>query len=338
MSARARRASVVVAGGALTVAFVALLPRWVSDFRARELALAGVFFIAILGLNIVTGYTGQISLGHGALMAIGGYTTAILVRDHGVQDVWTLPMAGRVTAAAGLLVGIPALRLSGLYLALATFALAVAMPSIIRRWDGLTGGSEGINLFEQGLMNLTGALTGTVTVLGRELTLNDWFYYLTWTIAALMLVLAWAITAGRLGRAFRAVRDSEIAAASSGVNLAAYKTLAFAISGFYAGVAGALFAIIKEFVNPLSFFFDLSILLLVGAVVGGLGSLAGVVFGALFIQFLPTISQHVSKSPGVPSVLYGVLIVFVMIVLPTGAGGLLRRVFEPLTSRLYTRP
>jgi branched-chain amino acid transport system permease protein len=337
--------AVAFVGVAAVVALVLLLPAVLSDFRAYQFARAGVFFVAILGLNLLTGYTGQVSLGHGALMAIGGYTTAIVVADFGIRDVWTIPLAGLVAGLAGLLVGLPALRLSGLYLALVTFALAVAMPSLLKKdvcvgHDRcLTGGTKGINLFEQSVTHLTGALTGNVTIEGHTLTQNDFFYYLTWGLALVLAGCAWLLLRGRPGRAFRALRDSEIAAAASGVNLAFYKTLAFVISGFYAGVAGSLFLLVSlnGFVIPQAFGFDLSIILLVGAVVGGLGSLAGLAFGALFIEFLPIWAQDLSKAPGVPSVIYGAAIILVMLVLPTGAGGLLRRLVDPLTSRLYTR-
>jgi branched-chain amino acid transport system permease protein len=151
-------------------------------------------------------------------------------------------------------------------------------------------------------------------------------------------VLAWLIVRGRLGRTFRAVRDSEVAAASAGVNLAWTKTLAFAVSGVYAGVAGSLLAIQAEIVSPLSFTFLLSILILVGAVVGGLGSLPGMVVGALFVQYLPDLSTRVSTAQGVPDFVFGAAIIAVMLLLPTGAGGLLRRLARPLTTRLYLRP
>ena len=129
------------------VVFIAVLPEFISDFKARDYSYVGIYLIALLGLNILTGYTGQISLGHGAFMAIGGYTTAILMADHGVKDVWTIPIAALVTGAVGFLFGIPALRLSGLYLALATFAIAVAMPAVLKKFAGFTGGGSGINLF-----------------------------------------------------------------------------------------------------------------------------------------------------------------------------------------------
>jgi branched-chain amino acid transport system permease protein len=282
----------------------------------------------------VTGYTGQISLGQGALMALGGYTTAILVTHHGVQDVWTIPLAGLVGAAAGFVIGLPALRLSGLYLALATFALAVSMPSLLKKWPGLTGGNRGLNFLDSphGLSNTTG-VSGSVRILGRDLSQFDFFYYLAWGTGLILLALAWLLLRGRPGRAFRAVRDSEVAATASGISLPIYKTLAFAISGFYAGVGGALYAIVAEIVNPQSFDFSLSLWLLVGAVVGGLGSLWGLALGALFVEFLPVWTDRLSSSPGAASVFFGAAIIAVMLLLPAGAGGLFTRLARPLTSR-----
>jgi branched-chain amino acid transport system permease protein len=321
----------------ITLAVYLLAPRFISDFHSLELAQAGVFFIAIVGLNLVTGYTGQISLGQGALMAIGGYTTAALVVHEHWRDVWTIPLAGIAGGIVGFLIGLPALRLSGLYLALATFGFAVAMPSLLRKFSGLTGGSEGLRMLEQAPLQVTG-ISGTVTIFGHSMTQNHFLYYLTWGIGLVGFAIAWLIVRGRLGRTFRAVRDSEVAAASAGVDLARAKTLAFTLSGVYAGVAGSLFAIQAEIVNPLSFTFLLSILILVGAVVGGLGSLPGMVLGALFVQYLPDLSTHVSTAPGVPDVVYGAAIIVVMLLLPTGVGGLLQRLARPLTTRLYLRP
>jgi branched-chain amino acid transport system permease protein len=308
---------------------VAVLPSFVSAFRAQQLAYVAIYLTALIGLNVLTGYTGQISLGHGAFMAIGGYTTAILMADHGVKDVWTIPIAAVVTGVVGFLFGFPALRLSGLYLALATFAIAVSMPAVIKRFEGFTGGGSGINLF--GLPELTASLA-PVTVLGQELSFNDWLYYLCWTVALVGYVIAWLLLRGRTGRALRAVRDSETAAQSSGVSLPKYKTLAFGVSAAYAGVAGSLFAIATTFVNPDTFPVALSILLLVGVVIGGLGSLVGLIAGAIFIQFLPIWSQEVSKSPGAPAVVSGVLLIALMFVLPMGVAGLVGRL-RTLTKR-----
>jgi branched-chain amino acid transport system permease protein len=337
MRRRALGISLWLLVAAAVLLLYAFAPRLVSDFHSRELARAGVFFIAIVGLNLLTGYTGQISLGHGALMAIGGYTTAALVVHEHWRDVWTIPLAGLAAGIVGFVIGLPALRLSGLYLALATFAFAVAMPSLLRKFSGLTGGGQGLRLLEQAPLQVTG-LSGTVTVFGHTTTQNHFLYYLSWGIGLLGFVATWLVVRGRLGRTFRAVRDSEVAAVSAGVDLARTKTLAFALSGVYAGVAGSLLAIQDEIVNPLSFTFLLSILILVGAVVGGLGSLPGMALGAFFVQYLPDLSTHVSNKPGVPDFVYGAAIILVMILLPTGAGGLLRRLASPLTTRLYLRP
>ena len=328
-----RAAAPIIAFVVLAVV-VAVVPSFVSAFRAQQLAYVGVYLVALIGLNILTGYTGQISLGHGAFMAVGGYTTAILMTDHGVKDVWTIPLAALVAGVVGFLFGIPALRLSGLYLALATFAIAVSMPAVIKRFEGFTGGGSGINLF--GTPELTASLT-PVTILGQELVFNDWIYYLSWTTALIGYVIAWLLLRGRTGRALRAVRDSETAAQSSGVSLPRYKTLAFGVSAAYAGAAGALFAISTTFVNPDTFPVALSILLLVGVVVGGLGSLVGLIAGAIFIQFLPIWSQEVSQSPGAPSVVSGLVLIALMFVLPMGVAGLVGRL-RLLTRRGYHRP
>jgi branched-chain amino acid transport system permease protein len=336
-------------GAFLVLCAVALvLPSFVSDFRAQQFAYVGIYLIALVGLNILTGYTGQISLGHGAFMAIGGYTTAILISDQGltlrghvfqgdVKDVWTIPIAGLVAGLVGLLFGLPALRLTGLYLALATFSIAVATPAVIKRFEGFTGGSGGINMF--GLPDLTGGIDG-VTILGRHLTFNDWLYYLSWSLALAALAVAWLLLRGRTGRALRAVRDSETAAASAGVNLALYKTLAFGISAAFAGIAGSLYAIANTFVNPDTFPITLSIFLLVGVVVAGLGALVGLLAGAVFIYFmqiswaqkadrvipdwLPWLGDLDTSSPGAPAVAFGVVLILIMLLLPGGAAGLLR--------------
>ena len=208
---------------------------------------------------------------------------------------------------------------------------------MLKKFSGLTGGGQGLRLLEDAPLQVTG-ISGTVTIFGHSMTQNHFLYYLAWGLGLVGFVVAWLLVRGRAGRTFRAVRDSEVAAASAGIGLARTKTLAFALSGVYAGVAGALLAIQNEIVNPLSFTFLLSILILVGTVVGGLGSLPGMVLGALFVEYLPDLSTRVSTAPGVPDFVYGAAIIAVMILLPTGAGGLLKRVARPLTTRLYLRP
>ena len=361
----------------VAAAGVLLLPRlsWVSDFRAQQFAYVGIYFIALLGLNLLTGFTGQISLGHGAFMLIGGYTTAILMSEQDpplellghqftgdMRDIWTIPIAGLVAGIAGFLFGFPALRLTGLYLALATFAIAVALPAVVKKYEGFTGGGGGINLFEATTRTKATSITDPVTfeetrvpisVLGIDVpTFNEWLYYLCWTVALVMLAGAWLLLRGRFGRSLRAVRDSELAAASSGVNLARYKTLAFGISAFYAGVAGSLLAIATTFVNPDTFPITLSIFLLVGVVVGGLGSLWPLVFGAIFIHFMqiewaqqaesvvpnfiPVLGAIDTDLPGAPSVAFGVVLILIMLAFPDGAAGLIRTL-KSLAIRGYGR-
>jgi len=310
------------AAGAFVLA-VALVPLALADYQAYEFALVGAYFVAVCGLNILTGYTGQISLGHGAFMALGGYTTAILATDHGIDPVWTIPIGGLVAGLAGFAFGIPALRLSGLYLALVTFGIAVAAPALARKLEGLTGGSTGKNV------PLPKAHWGL------RLSSNDWLYYQNWTVALVLLFAAWLLLRGRTGRAFRAVRDSEVAAVSFGVHLPTYKTLAFGVSAFYAGVAGSLFAITVAYVNPDSYPIKLSVYLVVGAVAAGLGSLWGLVFGAALIEYLPTKAADISSTA--PDVIFGAVLIAVMLLLPSGAAGLLRRLWA-FAARLYTRP
>jgi branched-chain amino acid transport system permease protein len=331
---RALRVAAPLAAFAGLAATILVTPAFLSGFREQQAAYVGIYTIALLGLNVLTGYTGQISLGHGAFMAVGGYTTAILMVDHGVKDLWTLPIAAIVAGGAGFLFGIPALRLSGLYLALATFAIAVATPAVIKKFEHFTGGGSGKNLF--GKPELTGSLQ-PVHVFGHPLSFYNWLYYLVWTIALAGYVVVWLLLRGRLGRALRAVRDSETAAVSSGVSLARYKTLAFGVSATYAGLAGSLFAIANAYVNPDTFPINLSIFLLVGVVVGGLGSLLGLIAGGVLIEFLPIWAQDHTKSPGAPAVVYGVVLIALMFLLPSGVAGLLRRAGDLTTGR-YDRP
>jgi branched-chain amino acid transport system permease protein len=287
---------------------LAALPFTLSDYNVSLAAQVGIFFVAILGLNILTGYTGQISIGHGAFMAIGGYTTAVMSRDHHTNLVVTMLMAFAICFVIGLLVGLPSLRLSGVYLALATFALAVSVPQLPLKWSKFLGGSGGVQSSQ------------TVSHL--------WLYAAAWTVSAFLFVLAWLILRGRVGRAFRAVRDSEIAAVASGIELPIYKTLAFGISAAYAGAAGSLFVLATNgFAQPSEFGVFLSLQLLVGAAVAGLGSLWGILVGAAFVGLLPTVSTSVPVigSAHGRDVVFGAAVVLVMLLLPDGFAGLIAR-------------
>ena len=291
-----------------TAAVLALLPFGLSGYHQALAATVATFVIAILGLNILTGYTGQISIGHGAFMAIGGYTTAVLSRDHHTDLILTMLVAFALCFLCGLLVGLPALRLSGVYLALATFALAVSIPQIPLKFSTFLGGSGGVQSAR------------TVSHL--------WLYGVSWAAAAILFVVAWLILRGRTGRAFRAIRDSEVAATSSGVTLPVYKTLAFGISAAFAGVAGSLFVLgTNGFAQPSEFGVILSLQILIGAAVAGLGSLWGVLGGATFVGLLPEISSSVPVigSTHGQDVVFGLIVIVVMLLLPTGIAGLLLR-------------
>lgn len=325
--------------------FLVGYPTVISSFMAGEWAQAFIFAIAIMGLNILVGYSGQISLGHGAFMALGAYTTAILVHRYKLDYLATIPIAGLVTGSVGFLFGIPALRLSPLYLALATFALAVVTPSLIKRPETLTGGVQGIILLPPEPPQFAKDAFAAVT--GAPMTSDQWVYYLSLATAAVLFWLAWNLIRRRPGRAMRAIRDGEVAAAASGVNIAGFKTLAFGISAFYAGTAGSLFGIGIGFVSPDTFPVALSIQLLVGAVVGGLSSIPGPLLGGIFAYFLPIesnqwvptqtwiptqIASTVEKAG--PAVTYGALLILIMIFAPNGIAGVINTGYARLRRRL----
>jgi branched-chain amino acid transport system permease protein len=315
---------------------IAVLPRFMGEFRLSQFTFVAIYFIALLGLNLLIGYNGQISLGHGAFMGIGAYVSAILTLGtpgletlgfdppnlplgDGMRPIFTIPLAGLITGIIGFLFGFPALRLAGVSLALATFALAVSLPLVAKRFEDLTGGGGGL------VLNLPS------TPFGLDVSTRHWLYYEAWVTAGILLVAAWLLVRGRIGRAWRSIRDAEIAATASGVSSTAYKTFAFGVSSAFAGVAGALLAIEIAYVNPDTFPLSLSILLLASVVVGGLGSLSGVIFGALLLEFLPIYAQDppfVSSdfARQAPAVVFGVILILIMLLLPGGVAGLLRRI------------
>ena len=297
-----------LAAVALAVALV--LPFTLTNFRLFQFTQVFIYAIALLGLNILTGFNGQISLGHGAFYAVGAYTTAIMMDQWQVPYGWTIPTAGVVCLVAGFLFGIPALRLEGLYLALATFALALAVPQILKYFEHWTGGSQGI------------VLSKPSAPWGLALTPDQWLYLLTLAVLVVLFALAANLLRGRTGRAIVAIRDNAIAAQSMGVNTALYKSLTFGVSAAYTGVAGALSALAIAYVAPDSFDVFRSITFLVGIVIGGLASISGAIFGALFIQFVPNWAQDISKAA--PWAIYGVFLIGFMYAMPRGIAGSLR--------------
>ncbi len=299
-----------MAGLLALVAVACALPFSLSGFRLFQFAQVWAYAIALLGLNMLTGYNGQISLGHGAFFALGGYTTAIMIDRWSIPYGWTIPAAGLVCLIVGFLFGIPALRLEGLYLALATFALALAVPQILKYFDSWTGGSQGI------------VLSKPAPPLGLPLSADQWLYFLCLGIMCLLFALAWNLLRGRTGRALVAIRDNHIAAAAMGINNPLYKSLTFGVSACYTGIAGSLSVLAVAYVAPDTFDIFLSITLLVGVVIGGLASISGAIFGALFIQFIPNWAQDISKAA--PWAVYGISLILAMYVMPRGVSGLLR--------------
>jgi branched-chain amino acid transport system permease protein len=294
----------------------------VSDFHFLQLTLVIVYAIAVLGLNLLTGFNGQISLGHGAFFAVGAYAAAILI-DQLDWPFWaTLPAAALACFVAGYLFGLPALRLEGHYLALATFALAVAVPQIIkyRHIEWVTKGVMGINIVKPD------------APFGLPLSADQWMFLVVLAVAVLMFWIARNLLDSRTGRALIAIRDHSMAASTMGINVPHYKAVMFGISALYTGLAGALHGIMFEFVAPDSYSFELSIAILVGAVVGGIASLPGAVIGGVFVEVIEKYADAVAKQISAsvqlplelePWLIYGIFLIALMYVMPTGfAGGL----------------
>jgi branched-chain amino acid transport system permease protein len=297
--------------GVVLVAAVAL-PFVVSNYRTFQFTLVLVYAIALLGLNMLTGYNGQISLGHGAFYAIGAYCTAVLMDKFGVPYWATLPVAGAVCLLVGFLFGLPALRLEGLYLALATFALGVSLPQLLKyhHFEKWTGGVQGI------------VIPKPEAPFGLPLKPDQWLYLFTLAVTLVMFALAWNLLRGRVGRAMVAIRDNPVAAEAMGVNNSIYKSLTFGVSAMYTGVAGGLSAIAVQFVAPDSFDIFLSIKFLIGIVIGGLASISGAIFGALFIQFIPNVADEISKAA--PWAIFGLFLIGFVYLMPMGISGALR--------------
>jgi branched-chain amino acid transport system permease protein len=310
-----------VVGLVMLLVIACALPFVLGNYRVFQLTLALAYAIALLGLNMLTGYNGQISLGHGAFFAIGAYTAAVLMDKAGWPYWATIPVAGFVCLVAGFLFGLPALRLEGLYLALATFALGVAMPQILKHksLEQWTGGAMGVVIIKPEAPP------------GVPLDQDQWLYFFTLFWAVLLFFAGWNLLRGRVGRALVAIRDQPIAAQAMGVNTAMYKSLTFGVSALYTGVAGALSAIAVQFASPDSFSVFLSLTLLVGVVVGGLASISGAIYGALFIQFIPNIADQISRAA--PWAIYGVFLIGFMYLMPTGVAGLVRIVRHRLARR-----
>ena len=291
----------------LLVLILVLVPLAVTNFVTFQITMLLVYAIAILALNILTGGSGQFSLGQSAFFAIGAYTSAVLVEQGGVNYLLTLPIAAAVCFVTGFLFGLPALRLSGVYLALATFALATAMPQLLKlgSFEPWTGGVQGL------------VTSKPDAPFGLPISPDTWLYYLTLAFGLAIYATATNLLSSRTGRAMMAIRDNEIAASAMGIDVALYKTLAFGISAAMTGIAGALGAIAIQFVAPDGYTFQLSIAIFLGMVVGGVGWLPGSIVGSAFIVFVPNLAEGISK--GLSGAVFGVLILLVIFVIPRGA-------------------
>jgi branched-chain amino acid transport system permease protein len=295
-------------------------PFQLAPFRVFQFTMVLVYAVALLGLNLLVGHAGQISLGHGAFFAVGAYTAAIMIDRWDVPYPATLPVAMAVAFALGLGLGVPAVRLHGLYLALVTLAIAVFGVPLLKRFESVTGGSMGLTLAKPSPPAWTG------------LAEDQWLYFLALAVTVAAFLLAHNLLRSRVGRALHAVRDNEAAAEVMGVRLSFYKTLAFAWSAMFAGAAGGVYTWVIGFVSPDSFTVTLSITLLAGIVVGGLGSRSGPLLGGLFVMFVPSFSQDVNKAA--PGVIFGLLIIAVMYVAPTGLAGLAGRAADRIHKTL----
>jgi branched-chain amino acid transport system permease protein len=284
-----------------------VVPLFVKNFIIFQLTTVLIYGIAVLALNILTGGSGQFSLGQSAFYALGAYTSAILIEHAGMNYALTLPIAALICFVFGFLFGLPALRLSGVYLALATFALATAMPQLLKLgfFEHWTGGVQGL------------VVTKPDAPFGLPMSQDMWLYYFTLAISIGIYIASVNLLRSRSGRALMAIRDNEIAASAMGVDVALYKTLAFGISAGITGIAGGLGAIAVQFVAPDSYTIQLAIALFLGMVVGGVGWLPGSIVGSAFIVFVPNIAEGISK--GLSGAVFGVLLFIVIFLVPHGA-------------------
>ncbi len=306
----------ILAGVAIAAAVA--LPLVTPDFRLFQASQVLIYAIAILGLNLLTGYNGQLSVGHGAFFAVGAYSAALLMNFAGFPYWTTIPAAALICLVVGLLFGLPALKLDGHYLALATFALALAVPQLLKykAFSKWTGGAPGISIDKP-------PAPFEFDIFGRAFNADVWLYLFTLGITVLLFFCAWNLVRGRIGRTLVAIRDQPMAAQAMGVNTAIYKSLIFGVSALFTGVAGALNALTVQYLAPDSFHMFLSVFLLVGMVVGGMGAVPSALFGAVVIVFLPNIAGSISKS--LPGAIYGVLLILLVYFMPKGIWGALDR-------------
>jgi branched-chain amino acid transport system permease protein len=322
-----------VAAALVVAAILVLVSIQLSSYRDYQMAEVAAYVVAVAGLTVLIGLSGQISIGHGAFMAIGGYASALVLLHLGWPLEAVLAVGAVVAALAGAVFGVAAARLRGPYLAGATLMLAVALPTIANQYPKQFGGDQGLSV----------SIT-TPAFLGATFPPTRWLAWVTCAAALIALILLANLSRSRVGRSWRAVRDDEVAAALSGLNVARLQILAFVVSAACAGLGGALLAVVTGIVAPGAYTLTLSIALLTAAVLGGLGTLPGALWGSLVLVLVPTYLTNVGTSRGlssaasssVPIAAYGVILILVMLAFPAGIQGGLRRFFGPATATPLT--
>lgn len=309
-----------IQAAAVAVALVGavVLPFVLSPYRVYQGSMVGVFLVAIAGLALITGAAGQVTLGHSFFFALGAFTSAYMITAQGMPEFLTVVLAGLVGLATGWIFGVPALRLRGLYLAIVTLSLAVVAPPLARRLEWFTGGVSGTSV---GPAESPPGLAS-----------DQWLYLQVLVTVVVVLAVAWALLRSPFGRAMRAVRDNEVAAAASGVDVARVKTSAFALASMLAGIGGALYTLVVRYVAPDSFTMLLSVMMLAALVVGGMRSLLGVVLGAVFLQFVPVWSSEINQA--LTGLTFGVLLILLVTFLPLGLSGLITALVHRAVRRL----
>ena len=308
---------------------------FLDSFRVFQGMRFALWLIILMGLNLLTGYNGQISLGHAAFVAIGAYIAAILMDDVNIQGDFSMPvvaailLGGLITGLIGFLIGIPALRLSGPYLAIATLAIVIVLPQVVKHHlvEEWTGGVMGISL----------SSPATPEAIGDRMTRDQWLYYACMVPAIIMTAMAWSLTRSRIGRAFIAIRDSEIGAQQMGVNVSLYKMTAFGLSALYAGTGGALYIFAEGYLGPASFDILLSLTMLVMIVLGGLGSITGSIFAAVIMTMRNDLTDWIAgiipagEQIGIEysrGALFGTLLILTVIFTPRGVAGSIEHMKE----------
>ncbi|MFQ5577709.1 MAG: branched-chain amino acid ABC transporter permease, partial [Anaerolineae bacterium] len=315
-------------------AFVLVFPWLANPYQLTLANQVGIAAIGAIGLNILTGYTGQISLGQGAFMAVGAYGSGLLAARLGMPWWLSIPIACVITAMVGAVFGIPSLRLKGLYLAIATLAAQEIIQWLVTHWRALTGGVEALNVPPATLFGFS--LNGSSSVLGFSISSDFKFYWLILLCLTGTILVTVNLFRSKIGRAFVAIRDQDIAAEVMGVNLFQYKLLAFAISSFFVGLSGALIAHWRLIVNYERFTIETSIFYLAVIIIGGLGSVSGSIYGAIFMTLLPAVLTNIGRGlqgsipimaniiPFLRQAVFGLVIILFLIFEPEGIAKLWR--------------